>query len=103
MDIHTNIAEFIMALLISSSVLIGLAGLILAQLRFASNLPTNSSIAKFLRSALFVSIVFGIIVFISCSVWFITKFDEVIYLILVVFLGQLYFFIRPAIRYGLSS
>lgn len=103
MDIHTYIAEFIMALLISSTVLIGLAGLVLAQLRFGSNLPTNSSIAKFLRRALSISMVFGIILFISCTVWFMTKVDDIIYLTLVVFLGQLYFFIRPAIRYGLSS
>ena len=103
MDIHTYAAEFVMALLISSTVLTGLTGLILAQLRFNSNLPTSSSIAKFLRRALYVSLILGVIVFILCSVWFLTKVDDIIYFTMVAFLGQLFFFVRPAIRYGLSS
>ena len=103
MDIHTGITEFVMALLGSSTLLIELVGLILAQLRFSPNLSTNSSIARFLRRALSISIVFGIAIFMPCSVGFVTRVDNIIYVVLAVFWGQLYFFIRPVIRYAFPS
>jgi hypothetical protein len=40
-DIHTNIAGFVAAPRTFSTILMGLTGLILAQLQLASNLPTN--------------------------------------------------------------
>ncbi len=101
MDIHTNAAEFVMSLLIASTILTGLIGIFFAQIRISSDTSVNRKTVKPMRRVLYISITLGVIVLISCSVWFMTSVsDNVIFFTIGAFLSQIYFFIRPAISYG---
>jgi hypothetical protein len=103
MNIHTYAAEFVMSLLIASTMLIGLTGIFFAQIRISSDTTVSHKAVRSLRRVLFIAITFGVIVLISCSVWFMTSVDNIIYFTAAAFLGQIYFFVRPAVTYGSLS
>jgi hypothetical protein len=102
MDIHAHAAEFIMSLLIASTILIGLTGIVFIQIRMTS-MSVNRRVIKSLRRVLYIAITLGVVVLFSCGVWFMTSVYSIIYFTMAAFIGQIYFFVRPAITYGSVS
>jgi isoprenylcysteine carboxyl methyltransferase (ICMT) family protein YpbQ len=101
MDFANHAAEFVMSLFIASTILIGLSGIFFVQIRIIPDTSViPSTVVKPLRRVLYISITFGIVVLILCGTWFMTSINIVIYFALAAFLGQIYFFLKPAVTYG---
>ena len=91
MDIANHAVEFVMSLLIASTILIGLSGIFFIQFRIISDTSINPKVVKSLRRVLYISITFGIVVLILCGAWFMTSVDTIIYFTVLAFLLQIFF------------
>jgi len=103
MDFGNHAVEFVMSLLIASTIVIGLSGIFFVQMRIVSDTSINPTVLTSLRRVLYTSITFGIVVLILCGAWFVTSVDTIIYFTMGAFLGQIYFFLKPAVTYGRLS
>ena len=103
MEFANHATEFVMALFIASTMLIGLSGMFFVLIRIIPDTPINPTVVKSLIRVLYISLTFGIVVLILCGAWFMTSIDTVIYFTIGAFLGQIYFFLRPTVTYGRLS